>query len=194
MKKHKWFTPVIFAMAITSFGYVHADQFSQCAEQHTADLEGADAALDKFEQYFPAPLVDDSQEMNCATMEETRWHRRSWGDDDSYGAGSTHAPVWPTFIRNLHSCAPGCVPVNYNAYRHQRNSCHNTGHAVDVGGISCGGHVYRAINGGRFAQMVRCMKGKMIVLYRNGPATTAGHHDHAHFSIGCSIPGHPHYW
>jgi hypothetical protein len=29
----------------------------------------------------------------------------------------------------------------------------------------------------------------MTVLYRNGKGITEGHHDHAHFSNGCVLPG-----
>lgn len=105
------------------------------------------------------------------------------------------APVWGPFISNLKRCAPGCQPVNYNAYRSQRNSCHYSGRALDVGAIRCDGKVYHAISGGKYASMVQCMKGRMKkVLYRNGPGRTSGHNDHAHFSLGCSIPGRPVYW
>lgn len=107
---------------------------------------------------------------------------------------SQSAPVWGPFIANLKKCAPGCQPVNFNAYRNQRNSCHYSGRALDVGGIRCDGRTHHAINGGKFASMVQCMKGKMKVLYRNGPGRTSGHNDHGHFSLGCSIPGRPIYW
>lgn len=96
------------------------------------------------------------------------------------------APVWNPFIKALKVCAPGCEPIQYSAYRGHGKTCHRTGTALDVFGIKCGGRTYMAINGGKYAEMVKCMKGKMKkVLYRNGRDITLGHHNHAHFSIGC---------
>lgn len=104
-----------------------------------------------------------------------------------------NGPVWNPFINNLAKCASGCKPTGWHTYRKQVNSCHNTGRAIDVFGFKCGGKNYSAYTA-KFASIVKCMKGKMKVLYKNGPGKTSGHNDHAHFSIGCSIPGHPKYY
>ncbi len=101
-----------------------------------------------------------------------------------------NAPIWSAFIANFRSCAQGCVPADYSTYgSRERASCHNTGQAIDVGAIVCGGHTYKAISGGRFAKFVNCMGSKMKALYRNGRGVTRGHHDHAHFSNGCTVAG-----
>ena len=103
------------------------------------------------------------------------------------GENSAHrAPIWNSFIRNFKQCAPGCEPAQYAAFGHRDNlSCHPTGEAIDVGAMICEGRTYRAIDRGRFEEMVTCMRGKMKTLYRNGWHVTKGHHDHAHFSDGC---------
>lgn len=145
---------------------------------------GADPLLDSHEQYFD---TFEYQEPELTSEAPDELEMELFGSSES-------SPVWGTFIRNLGQCAPGCKPVNYNAYRSQRNSCHYTGRALDVGAIRCDGKTYQAISGGKYASMVQCMKRKMRVLYRNGPGRTSGHHDHAHFSLGCSIPGRPIYW
>ena len=106
------------------------------------------------------------------------------------GMPSDRAPIWGSFIANFKSCAPGCVPARFGTYgRRARASCHTSGRAVDVGAIVCGGQAHPAIRGGRFAQFVSCMRGRMKTLYRNGRHVTQGHHDHAHFSNGCQVHG-----
>lgn len=134
--------------------------------------------------YSHEPYEESPEDLTCGV------------EDQSFFTifASESAPVWRPFMANLQKCAPGCKPVNYNAYRNQRSSCHYSGRALDVGAIRCDGRVHQAISGGKYASMVQCMKGKMRVLYRNGPGRTSGHHDHAHFSLGCSVPGRPVYW
>jgi hypothetical protein len=111
-------------------------------------------------------------------------------EDIESADANTKAPIWASFISNFKKCAPGCQPANYATYgKRGKPSCHNTGRAVDVGAIVCGGVTHKAINRGRYEKMVNCMKGKMIVLYRNGKGITTGHHDHAHFSNGCVLKG-----
>jgi hypothetical protein len=96
------------------------------------------------------------------------------------------SPIWKSFIRNFNRCAPGCEPMQYATYGHRDNlSCHPSGEAIDVHAMVCNGSKYRAIDRGRFEDMVDCMRGKMVTLYRNGWHKTKGHHDHAHFSNGC---------
>lgn len=152
--------------------------------ENFAEAEGADPALDAFEETFEHFLHEEDEELVCNQDNKEIMTFRS----------TQSAPVWGPFIRNLASCAPGCKPVGFHAYRNQRKSCHYSGRALDVFGISCGGKTHYAISGGKYASMVQCMKRKMRVLYRNGPGRTSGHHDHAHFSLGCSVPGRPVYW
>lgn len=106
----------------------------------------------------------------------------------SGGGSASSAPIWGPFMSRFRQCAPGCSPWNYGTWGHRsKPTCHSTGEAIDVGGISCGGKIYAAINRGRFATFVQCMAKKgMRKLYFNGPDVTQGHKDHAHFSFGCS--------
>ncbi|NJL25920.1 MAG: hypothetical protein HC902_12630 [Calothrix sp. SM1_5_4] len=112
----------------------------------------------------------------------------------THGRYTQQAPVWNTFIRSFHQCAPGCEPAQYSTWGHRHNrSCHPSGHALDLHGMICGGRFYRAIDsrrdGGRFDSFVRCMRGHMHVLWKNGRHITQGHHDHVHLSIGCVSRG-----
>lgn len=106
--------------------------------------------------------------------------------------------AWTTFYRLFKQCAPNCEPTNYDAFAHNRYSCHNQGRAIDLHGMVCGGQVISAIQernqSGPFDQMVKCVQGlgknpssRMIVLWHqhNGRGVTRDHYDHAHFSIGC---------
>ena len=105
------------------------------------------------------------------------------------GDGAIMGPYMAALAR----CAPGCSPYNYNVWRRGARSCHAQGRAIDVGGLLCGGNVVMASTA-KFSQVTACMSQYLGVLYHNGRGRTRGHHDHAHFSIGCSLPGHPNYW
>lgn len=120
---------------------------------------------------------------------------------NQHEARDQRVPVWQPFVRGLAVCAPGCVPFDYAAYSNRGDgglSCHNTGAAMDVHGITCGGITYCALrsysrscnsNENVFANVVACMKRRMPkVLFHEGPRSghpTSDHYDHAHFSIGC---------
>ena len=109
----------------------------------------------------------------------------------------TGAPIWGSFINNFKKCAKECVPANLITFGERNNysptagrgnyTCHAEGRAIDVGAIVCGGKTYRAIDNGRFATFVGCMKTKMKTLWHQGrkKGVTRGHYDHAHFSNGC---------
>jgi hypothetical protein len=114
--------------------------------------------------------------------------------------------IWASFYANFQACAPGCVPVQYAVYGERGNlSCHPSGQAIDVGGISCNGVKYSALGRGRFEEFVACMvnprrKGHMRhKIYRDFQNLrrtgnrTAAHFDHAHFSNDC-YPGGHHVW
>lgn len=114
--------------------------------------------------------------------------RRGHGGGGGGGGSGKSAPIWSGFYKNFKACAPDCEPANWGTYgtRGGRCTCHSSGHAIDVGALSCGGKMYPAIKRGRFDTFVSCMKGKMKTLYRNGKDDTLGHRDHAHFSFGCN--------
>jgi hypothetical protein len=109
----------------------------------------------------------------------------------------TRAPIWGSFINNFRKCAQGCLPANLITFGSRSNysptagvgnyTCHAEGRAIDVGAIVCKGKTYRAIDNGRFATFVACMKPKMKTLWHQGrqKGVTRGHYDHAHFSNGC---------
>ncbi len=111
------------------------------------------------------------------------------GGSSFKGISPIGAPIWPSFVAKFRQCAKGCIPYIVSVKREGAVSCHSGGRAIDVGGLVCGGTTHMAINRGRYDSFVSCMKGKMKTLYRNGPGITAGHHDHAHFSNGCTVSG-----
>lgn len=109
----------------------------------------------------------------------------------------TSAPIWGSFVANFNKCAPGCLPANLITFGERNNfsptagqgnfSCHPEGRAIDVGAIVCKGKAHFAIDNGKFATFVGCMKRKMKTLWHQGrkKGVTRGHYDHAHFSNGC---------
>lgn len=108
----------------------------------------------------------------------------------SFRKGCGGYPVCNPFYAEFKACEPTCEPIGYHSHRHDPGSCHNSGRAIDVFGMKCAdtGNRYMAINNGRYQDMVRCVKrrGKLKVLWHNGRHRTAGHHDHAHFSVTCN--------
>lgn len=116
---------------------------------------------------------------------------------DTSTSAHTGAPIWGSFINNFRKCAKGCLPANLITFGSRRNysptagvgnyTCHAEGKAIDIGAVVCGGKVYRAIDNGRFATFVGCMKTKMKTLWHQNrkKGVTRGHYDHAHFSNGC---------
>ncbi len=128
---------------------------------------------------------------------------------NNYERRAQTADIWKPFMRNFQACAPGCEPANYSGLP-RRSIPAAPGRALDVHAMICGGRqTYKAINQGRFSQMVACMqqkgalafppisknnhrrmiKGELVVLFQNGDPMSEGvtqaHYDHAHFSIGC---------
>ncbi|HEY8280615.1 MAG TPA: hypothetical protein VIH99_13375 [Bdellovibrionota bacterium] len=89
------------------------------------------------------------------------------------------------FLPTHRSCAPGCSYVSWGIWgdkAHQaRRSCHNSGQAIDIHAITCGGRTYKVLSP-RFDQYVSCMRSRMGAIYRS-----KDHFDHAHFQIpGCN--------
>lgn len=181
-----------------AFSYTHAAEISEQVFQETQRNCGDDLRC-----YF-SPLeleqaLGTSQLTDAAYQAQPDLHAEEDGglSDEAWRIfdATTKAPIWGPFMANFKKCAPGCVPANYSTYgKRGRPSCHNTGRAADVGAIVCGGKTYKAINRGKYESFVGCMKKYMIVLYRNGKGITEGHHDHAHFSKGCTLPGGKKYW
>lgn len=98
---------------------------------------------------------------------------------------ASDAAILQPFLNAHRRCAPGCGYVSWGIWgdaRHQaKRSCHNSGQAIDIHAITCGGT--HAAGGARFNQYVRCMGGSLGVIYGSGD-----HKDHAHFQLhGCNM-------
>jgi len=104
------------------------------------------------------------------------------------GFHQSSGPIWGRFIATLKSCSPGCVPKDYNCHRDGAFSCHNIDHAVDVGAIVCKGKTDYAIDRGVYADLVTCArkKGLKVLYMQAGSDLTEAHHNHGHFSMGCT--------
>jgi len=94
------------------------------------------------------------------------------------------APILQPFLNAHRQCAPGCGYVSWGIWgdaKHQaRRSCHNSGQAIDIHAITCGGT--HAAPGARFSRYVGCMKSYLGIVYLN-----KDHMNHAHFQLrGCS--------
>jgi hypothetical protein len=107
----------------------------------------------------------------------------------SYAQGR-YSPIMVPFLTALRQCAPGCSYQSWGVWgdaRHQRkHSCHNSGSAIDIPGLVCGGRAYRA-GSSRFSQFVGCMKSKrnLYVIFGHGE-----HTHHAHISLRSCEIGH----
>lgn len=102
--------------------------------------------------------------------------------------GGRYAPILAPFTNAFNQCAPGCTYTNWGIWgdmRHQhKHSCHNSGSAVDVHAIRCGGANYAA-GTSRFNGFVSCMHGRngLYTIYGNGE-----HRHHAHISLeSCEV-------
>ncbi len=97
-------------------------------------------------------------------------------------------PVWDAFYQKFKRCEPDCEPRVNNLLRPGDPRCHGVGAAIDIDGMHCKREgAVQAYRNSRFEKMVNCMRyeQKMLTLWKNGSDKTAGHHDHAHFSVGC---------
>ena len=98
---------------------------------------------------------------------------------------AAQAPILGPFLAAHRRCAPGCGYVSWGIWgdksHQQRRSCHNSGQAIDIHAITCGG-THKALSA-RFDQYVSCMRGSLGVIYRS-----ANHFSHAHFQLhGCNM-------
>jgi hypothetical protein len=147
-----------------------------------------------------ADLYMDEEILNVdlrATEFSAQARKRKAVGANTSTSSHTGAPIWGSFIHNFKKCAQGCLPANLITFGSRSNysptagvgnyTCHAEGNAIDVGAIVCGGKTYRAVDNGRFATFVACMKPKMKTLWHQGrkKGVTRGHYDHAHFSNGC---------
>lgn len=110
-----------------------------------------------------------------------------------------NAKVWKPFVEEFKICAPGCEPYHYDAdeenkyHKDSPNSCHVVGHALDVGGMICGGRLHLASNRGEFERVVNCVEnryqrgiGKIKTIYHDPRFKGHGGYTHAHFSLTCN--------
>ena len=90
-------------------------------------------------------------------------------------------PIVGPFTTAHEKCAPGCRFVSWGIWgdaRHQaKRSCHNSGQAIDIHAIVCGGKTYPSLSA-RFTNYASCMKGSLGVIYGSGD-----HRDHAHIEL-----------
>ena len=98
-------------------------------------------------------------------------------------AGQT-GPILNPYLAKHRQCASGCSYVSWGIWgdaAHQRRaSCHNSGEAIDIHAITCGGRTYGPTTQ-RFRQYVQCMRGKFYVIFGSGD-----HANHAHIQFqGC---------
>jgi hypothetical protein len=105
---------------------------------------------------------------------------------DARADQNSNAPIFAPFLAQHNRCAPGCGYVSWGIWgdaRHQaKRSCHNSGEAIDIHAITCGGKTYAALSA-RFTEYVSCMKGTLQAIYGSGE-----HADHAHLQLpGCAF-------
>jgi hypothetical protein len=119
--------------------------------------------------------------------EQGRWYLPDGSEfkSDLLQSASSSAPILGPFLEAHRSCASGCGYVSWGIWgdeAHQRRrSCHNSGEAIDIHAITCGG-THKALSS-RFDEYVDCMRGSLGVIYRS-----ANHYNHAHFQLnGCNM-------
>lgn len=118
------------------------------------------------------------------------------------------APIWDDFARVFVQCSEGCQPVRAHTFGERSNprSCHPSGQAVDIHGLSCSDGTYMAIdNSYKFQRFKNCMGQHMNIIWHNGDphelvqvyrrgygyvmqprGYTATHYDHLHVDFGCN--------
>lgn len=105
-----------------------------------------------------------------------------------FSDAASNAPILQPFLDAHRSCAPGCSYTSWGIWgdeaHQQRRSCHNSGQAIDIHAITCGGSTYVSMSS-RFTSYVGCMRGHLGVIYNRG---RGDHQDHAHFELhGCNM-------
>lgn len=98
------------------------------------------------------------------------------------------APIMRSFPGAHARCARGCSYVSWGIWgdkaHRARKSCHNSGEAIDIHAIRCGGRTFAA-GSARFNQYVGCMRGSFKVIFGSGR-----HKNHAHIQLrGCRKVG-----
>jgi hypothetical protein len=91
------------------------------------------------------------------------------------------APIAGPFASKHKLCAAGCGYVSWgiwgdNAHK-KRKSCHNSGEAIDVHAITCGGRTHAA-RSKRFTTYVNCMGKHFGTIYLK-----KDHYNHAHIQL-----------
>lgn len=102
-------------------------------------------------------------------------------DWDDMQALMRQAPILGPYLSRHRQCASGCSYVSWGIWgdkkHQQRQSCHNSGEAIDIHAIKCHGRTFAA-KSARFGQYVQCMRGKFYVIYGSGD-----HANHAHIQF-----------
>lgn len=106
------------------------------------------------------------------------------------------SPMWTAFYQRFTQCRPdpSCEPTKFHIFR-PGSMCHSQSKAMDLFAMKCADGLHTALQNGKFAQMVQCVRGKgMKVLWRECHINcgsfnvTNYHYDHGHFSVGCPGP------
>lgn len=91
------------------------------------------------------------------------------------------APIAGPFAAKHKICASGCGYVSWGIWgdeaHKKRKSCHNSGEAIDVHAITCGGKTYAA-QSKRFTTYVKCMGKYFGTIYLK-----KDHYHHAHIQL-----------
>jgi hypothetical protein len=170
---------------------------SEAAEQR-ATLQEIQVADVREDNLAPKAGTHEITDFSSRGRYHSRGHyRHRHGGGGGGCVANQGTAVWGTFESALGSCAPGCTTGGDTcAHSHRGRSCHNSGRAVDVGSIICGGQRYGASTG-RFHSFVACARkffpstlGAHRGRYRDNVLwQQANHYDHAHFSLGCAERG-----
>jgi len=98
------------------------------------------------------------------------------------GAERKTAKIEAPFKAQHNVCAKNCKYTSWGIWgdlAHQkRKSCHNSGEAIDIHAITCGGVKHSGAKSSKFNSYVTCMRKKFTVLWK-----VKDHFNHAHIQI-----------
>ena len=164
------------------------NQLNALRESPTANAESERSLKKAFLQFCEGKLVRTESVMTYDNgrpiYQNGRWHRPDGSEQrlNIFELAAQNAAILEPFLEAHRAFAPGCGYVSWGIWgdeAHQaRRSCHNSGEAIDIHAITCGGtHVAMS---SRFNSYVSCMRGHLGVIYNRG---RGDHQDHAHFEL-----------